>query len=189
MRKWIDLLESHTSLFWEVEAAFKQITGYKIRGDDAKDYYGTDDPEELVEIIHSDIEKLFIGGNATLHRLIALSDDQLNTLKQGSSFGPLDPDKPASWTTAWQDIEPSALHMEEFLDQEGYAMYVIEAEAPFAAVDIPRTIAQNIALYWENEVTLRRGFDIKLKSIQKTWSYGETIAPVRRDLWGKTFKS
>lgn len=182
-------MESQDSaLYSEVEAASQLHLGYRIHTSEAEPFYGTADPHELVEIINADIHQLFANGTATLYRLINVPDSVIHNLRAGMTLGPLDTTKPASWTTKWEDIEPSALHIYSVHDEIDN-LFVIEAEVPLSAVDIPLTIAQNIALHWESEITLLRGHPIKLLSIHRARSYGEIGEAIRGDLNGKMMAS
>lgn len=157
-------------------------------GSGAEEFFGADDPEALIEIIHQDIHKRFAGGTARLHRILNLPEKLINSLRPGMSIGPLEPEKHASWTTQWTDIQFDALEVYKHHDDlDNYI--VIEAEVPLSAVDIPVTICQNMRLWWEHETSLKRGHPIRIISIHRAEQYGGVGEEVRPDLWGKEMLS
>ena len=184
MRQWINLVEN--ALYSEVEAASLLHLGKKLYGDEAEAFYGTSDPQQLTNIIEADLQKKFANGSCALHRILNVPLSVVADMKPGMSLGPLDPKTPASWTHAWTDIEPNALHIDMVADEieDECVLIVIEAEIPFAAVNVPLTIAQNIALYWEWEVTLIRNHPIKLIGIHRAKAYGPIGEELRPDLRG-----
>jgi hypothetical protein len=188
MRHWISLFENN--LYSEVEAASQHTFGAPLHGGEAESWYGTDDPKALVDIIRDDLDNLFAsGGRRNLYRILNVPDSVIARLKAGDTLGPhLNPDNPASWTTNWEEIEPTALHIDRYHD-DIYNLFVIEAEIPFSAVDIPLTIAQNIHLHWEKEVTLLRNHPIKLVSIHRAEPYGPAGQEMRPDLRGAMMRS
>lgn len=188
MRQWLNLFED--ALYSEVEAASQFHLGYPLHGNEAEHFYGTSDTKELVNIIHDDVHQLFLngGGKATLYRLINVPDETVMKLQPGDVLGPLDKNRPSSWTTDWKEIEPTAIDINRHHD-DIQNLFVITAEVPFAAVDLPLTIAQNIHLHWEREITLLRGHDIKLVSIHRAEPYGPAGEEMRPDLRGAMMES
>lgn len=159
-----------------------------VKSSGADEWFGTEDAAKIAEIVNNDLQKLFSKGSAKIWRIINVPDEVIRGLKAGDSLGPLDPEKPASWTTNWQDIQFDALEIYNLHDElDNY--FVIEAEVPLDAVDVPLTIAQNIALHWEREITLKRGQSIRLVSIRRAEQYGGTTEDMRPDLHGVMMRS
>jgi hypothetical protein len=146
------------------------------------------DAKLAVESQHEYLTKLFSSGAAELDRLINVPDEIINSWESYETTGPLNTTHPASWTTAWADIEPEALYtysQHAELDN----LFVIRALVPFSVVNVPLTISRNIRLWWEHEVTLLRMKSIKLISIHRAEKYGHYGDEMRRDLWGQTMLS
>lgn len=189
MRTWITLCEGKSPLHTEVEAAGMQLFGWVPNGSEAKHFYGTSDVAELIEIIERDINQLFKTGYATLHRILIVEPETVDQFQEGMSLGPKRQDQPASWTTDWTEIEPSAIYGGASDSSTTSIMVLLEARIPLTAVDMAATIAQNIELYWEKEIALLRGKNIELISIHEVRKHGEYVRPLRNDLWRSTMRS
>jgi hypothetical protein len=179
------------SLFDEVAQAMQRHLGYKFEAvnSEAEAYYGTSDPQQLVEIVHNDLINLFKGGHAKLYRVVNVPDEIIAKLGKGANLGPVDDaSKPSSWTTDPSNLEFSALRIDAIHDYlENYFMFT--AAVRLSAVDIPLTIAQNIELHWEKEVALKRNAPIQLISVERVEYYASNPKLVRPDLRGAVMRS
>lgn len=180
-----------SGLLQQVEQASKVLWtwGFDDVPDEARQFYGTDDREEVVKIVYAELLKTFRGGTATVYRVINAPDSVIADLRRGMTIGPHDmPNKPASWTLAPEELVMHAIEGERLHGNlQNYFVFV--AKVPLSLVDIPVTIAQNIHVHWEQEVALKRGKIIYLNGIFRFDEHAGIRARVRPDLAGAMMKS
>jgi hypothetical protein len=183
--------DAPNALLQSVEQATKMLYGWVFNGvpDEAEQFYGTDDRDELVRIVYADLMKTFRSGKATIYRVINAPDEIIAALRPGMTLGPHDdPNKPASWTLAPEELVMSAIEVER-IHGNLTNFFLLEVAVSLVDVNIPVTLAQNIHVHWEQEVALQRGRAIRLTSIHRWSEHRGTGVKVRPDLAGAMMRS